>query len=79
MNDVIRALAQKKGKSVRQVEIEAGIGNGAIEKWKTSSPRLDTLEKVANVLEIEVTDLITMARGEGEDEAVAEEDNPNER
>ena len=72
MNDVIRALAQKKGKSVRQVEIEAGIGNGAIEKWKTSSPRLDTLEKVANVLEIEVTDLITMARGEGEDEAEQE-------
>ena len=77
--EIVKKIAEQKGIAISALEKNAGLGNGVIGGWKTSSPRLDTLEKVAAVLEMDVTDLITMARGEGEDEAVAAEDNPNER
>ena len=72
MHSAIKKMAKAKGMSIAEVEREAGLGRSSICKWERSSPTLATLEKVANVLEIEVTDLITMARGEGEDEAEQE-------
>lgn len=79
MYSTIKKIAKSKGMSVSEVERNAKLGRSSICKWDTSSPTLDSLEKVASAMDIDVTDLITMARREGEDEAVAAEDNPNER
>ena len=34
----IRALANKKNMSLPQLEVELGLGNGTISRWRTSSP-----------------------------------------
>lgn len=47
---IISDLCKKRGISISRLEKECGIGNGTIGGWKTSSPRLDTLKKVADYL-----------------------------
>lgn len=56
--DNVKSVCEKQGKSIAALEREAEIGNGTIGKWKTSTPNLATLEKVANVLKIPVTKLM---------------------
>ena len=58
----VKQEAEKRGLSIRQVESKAGLGNGTIKGWETSSPTLDTLEKVANVLNLDVTTLIKRSK-----------------
>lgn len=62
MFDTIYAEATKRGKSIRQLEMEAKVGNGTITKWKTSSPTLESLEKVAEALGLDVTTLIKRSK-----------------
>lgn len=57
----IRNLCEKKGISVYALEKSAGLGNGTIGGWKTSSPTLDKLQSVANVLEVEISVLVMNA------------------
>ena len=57
--DKIKAICKKKGISLSSVEKQAGLGNGAISKWKESSPTIDNLQAVANVLKIKVDKLIS--------------------
>lgn len=54
--------ARKKGISVSELERKAGMAKGAIYKWKTSSPNLNTLDRVAEVLGIETSTLIARAK-----------------
>lgn len=56
--DNICRIAEKKNISVQRLEKKAGLGNGAICKWKNSSPSLQNLEKVANALGVSVAYLI---------------------
>lgn len=44
----IEALCKERSISVSKLEKECGIGNGTIKGWEKSSPRLDTLKKVAD-------------------------------
>ena len=46
--------------TIRAVEREAGLGNGTISKWETSSPSVKNLTAVAEVLGMKVEDLIRM-------------------
>ena len=62
MYETINKEAEKRGMSIRQLERDAGLGNGTIDKWKESSPKLDTLEKVAAALGMNVTTLISRAK-----------------
>lgn len=39
-------------------ERDCGIGNGTIARWKTSNPRLDSLQKVAKHMNTTVEDLL---------------------
>lgn len=46
----VKKIADRKGISIRQLEIKAGIGNGTIRRWDNISPSVDNLVKVANAL-----------------------------
>ena len=54
----VKALAIKKGLSIPTLEAKAQLSNGAIGKWRTSSPSVENLSKVAKVLEVTVNELI---------------------
>lgn len=55
--DNIKSVADKKGMSIAEIEKRAQIGNGIIGKWKESSPNLDSLVKVARVLNVSINTL----------------------
>lgn len=44
----IKALCRKNHISISRLEKECGIGNCTICKWDKSSPRVDSLQKVAD-------------------------------
>lgn len=54
----IKARAETKKLSVRKIEIEAGLSNGAIARWSEKSPSIDKVFRVARVLGCSVDDLI---------------------
>lgn len=57
--DRIKEICEEKDISVRQLEIEAGLKNGAISKWNDSSPTIKSLKAVADVLKVKVDKLIS--------------------
>lgn len=56
--DNVKRLSDEKGISISQLEKEAGLGNGTIGGWRTSAPRLDSLQAVAKVLKVKVDKLL---------------------
>ena len=55
----VKKLAEKQNISIREVERRAGLENGAISKWVgNTSPRLENALAVANVLGVDVKDLV---------------------
>lgn len=54
----IQEICNKKGISIAELEREAGLKNGAIGKWKTSSPTIKSLQAVAKVLKVSISRLI---------------------
>lgn len=57
--DKIKAMCKERGMSVRQLEVAAGLKNGAISKWNDSSPTIKSLKAVADVLKVKVDKLIS--------------------
>ena len=55
----IAALCKKTGISIARLEIETGIGNGTIGRWKKSSPNVDNVKKVADFFGVTVDSLLT--------------------
>lgn len=55
----IASLCSDKGISIARLERETGLGNGVVGKWKESSPRLETVKKVADYLETTIDDLLS--------------------
>lgn len=51
-------LAKKSGKTLGQIEEEAGLGQGIISKWKNGNPTLNNLQAVAKVLKVKVEKLL---------------------
>lgn len=58
MLEKVKKLAKKKGLSIAALESKAEIGNGTISRWGKSKPNLKTLEKIAIVLEVPVSELL---------------------
>lgn len=58
ITEKIKARAESKKLSVRKIEIEAGLSNGAIARWSEKSPSIDKVFRVAKVLGCTVDDLI---------------------
>ena len=56
--DNIKEISEKKNMSIREVERKASIGNGVIGSWRTSSPNMVNLQKVANALGVSVSRLL---------------------
>ena len=55
----IEKKCKEKGYRISYVEKKAGLGNGAIGKWKTVSPTVEKLQAVAKVLECTVDELLS--------------------
>lgn len=55
----IKAIAEKKGYSIASLEKAAGLSNGTIGKWRTSSPNVNNLIPVAKVLKVSLNTLLT--------------------
>lgn len=56
--DKIKEICTKKGISICTLEKNAKLGNGTIGSWRTSSPTVDKLQAVANVLGVKVSKLL---------------------
>ena len=54
----IRRLCLEKDISITRLERELGFGNGTINKWKKSSPRVASLLLVAEYFDVTVDALI---------------------
>lgn len=59
--DNIQRLCKEKGTSIWSLERETGIGNGVIGKWAKSSPRVDSLRKVADYFGVTIDELLKEA------------------
>ncbi len=57
--DKIKAECMKRKISIKQLEEKTGLSNGAISKWKSVSPTVDNIKKVADYLELTVDELIS--------------------
>lgn len=55
----IKELCKEKNISIAGLEKEIGVGNGVIRNWDKSSPRVDTIKKVAEFLGVTVEKLIS--------------------
>ena len=56
--DNIRAICEKRGISTFMLERELGFGDGTITKWKTASPTIGKLKRVADYFGVTVDDLL---------------------
>lgn len=56
--DNIKREARKKGITITKLEEAAGLSNGTIGKWSTSSPRIDNLRPIADYFGITIDDLL---------------------
>ena len=57
----IVALCLSKNINIAKLEKEIGLGNGTIGRWKTVSPTVENIQKVANYFGVTVDSLITAA------------------
>ena len=51
-------ISENRGISIKRLEKKAGLKNGAIGKWRTSSPTVKNLQKVADALGVSVNTLL---------------------
>lgn len=57
--DNVRRLVDEQNTSVRKIETRAGLSNGTIRRWNNSMPRVDSIRKVATLLNVTVEDLLS--------------------
>lgn len=48
----IKSLAANRKISIRQLEESLGFGNGVINRWRTTTPGVDKIEKVADYFDV---------------------------
>lgn len=61
----IQNIASEKGISIAELEKRAGLSNGTIGKWRDSMPKIDSLIKVAKVLDVGLS-VLTKGMKEGD-------------
>lgn len=54
----IKQLADAKDMSIRSIEAEAGLANGTIAKWRECEPGAQNLNRVAQVLNVTLDELV---------------------
>lgn len=55
----IISLCKNRNIAISKLEKEVGLGNATVKTWKTSSPSVDKLKKVADYFGVTVDDLIS--------------------
>jgi len=60
----IQEICNSKGITVKKLERDLEFSNSTIRKWKTSSPSIENLKKVADYFCITVDELISDVGGE---------------
>lgn len=73
--ETIKILAKKQGMTLLEVNDKAGLGKFSIYNWKTKTPKIDNIKKVAEVLNTNVNDLINYSSANTK---IADNDNPNQ-
>lgn len=58
VKDKIKELCQMKGMTIKQLEQESGLCEGTIKKWSEFNPRVDSLKRVADVLNVTIDELV---------------------
>ena len=58
----IQNIASEKNISIAELEKRAGLSNGTIGKWRDSMPKIDSLIKVAKVLDMSLS-VLTKVNG----------------
>lgn len=48
----VKELCKKRGISISELENRIGFGKNSIYKWKTQSPKIETLQKVADYFRV---------------------------
>jgi transcriptional regulator with XRE-family HTH domain len=61
----IQNIASGKTISIAELEKRAGLSNGTIGKWRDSMPKIDSLIKVAKVLDVGLS-VLTKGMKEGD-------------
>lgn len=54
----VAKLAAERGLTISRLEKECGLGNMTIVMWRTSSPRVSSLKKVADYLNVPIAELL---------------------
>lgn len=55
----VKRLCDQRGISIWALEKAVGAGNGTIGKWGASSPRVETIKKVADYFGVTVDELLS--------------------
>lgn len=50
--DRVKDLSEQRGENIKTVAVKLGFSENAIYKWKTQSPKSETLEKVADYFDV---------------------------
>ena len=60
MYDKVKAIADKKGMSISEVEQKANLANGTIGKWRTAKNgiRFESVKAVAEALDVSIEELM---------------------
>ena len=56
--DKISLFCKEKNIPLYLFEKECGLGNGTITGWKSSNPRIDSLQKVAKQMGVSIDELL---------------------
>lgn len=56
--DKVKNECEKHNMTIMELEKRAEIANGVVGKWRESKPNIDTLLKVAKVLEVSIEELL---------------------
>lgn len=56
--DRIKSLAKDRGISINKIEQSLNFGTGSISKWNQSSPSVTSIKRVAEFLEIGLSELL---------------------
>lgn len=65
--DYVKILADERNIAISEIEKRTGLGNGTINSWKTSSPKIDKLYGVAQFFEINLEYFLTGKRQDEEE------------
>ena len=69
----IESLRKSKGLSQGKLEKQLGFSNGSISKWKNSTPKVESLQKLADFFGVSVEYLMT-----GKEDKQKEKDNTDD-